>query len=438
MHDRSSAPRLVLAIALLALFATPAPTSALELTLDELVDRALEVSYDVDAARKREDMTQARVDASTALLASNPFVSFSFWDTTDTRIVNDGREGIGPSYTLSVSQTFEIAGQRGKRMEVARRNAEVAAANVASARDSLVIQVRRAFFETLEAHQRVQFAYELLHWRRELIKAYRRASAADRNGAEMRASRAEGDYAAEKHSLYLQESRLRRLLDVPAGESLVLVGDFEPPQENLPSEEQLVAFALEHRADLAAHRAAAASDEAYLSLNRRSAIPNVTLSGFVSRSDDDDDDEIQFGASISVPLPVFRTDGPNIREALAERQRSQAEARDVERTVERDVREARYAVVAAARGLQRVRQEILPRARETLSLRDAAFDRGEAGIWELVNAEIDLVEARQEELSAQRIHASAVIELERAIGGEISRVAPSAPASEAASDASQP
>ena len=186
------------------------PAQAIELTRTEVIDRALEHAYDITAAQRRREMTQARLDGSKALLPSNPYLSFSYWDSTDQTLFSDGStQGIGPSYTLSLSQTVEIAGQRGKRIEMAQHNDAVASANIDAARLSLVNRVERAFNETLEAHARTQIAYELLHWQRELHKAYRNASETERNDSQIRISRAQSEHASEQHALFIQESRLR-------------------------------------------------------------------------------------------------------------------------------------------------------------------------------------------------------------------------------------
>jgi cobalt-zinc-cadmium efflux system outer membrane protein len=400
------------------------PTEAIELTRSEVVDRALANSYEIVSAERRRDVTQARIADSKPLLASNPYLSFSYWDSTDQTLLGDGRtDEVGPSYTLSLSQTFEIAGQRGKRIQIANHNDAVAAANIEGVRRNQIAMVERAFNETLEAHERATLAYETLHWQRQLHKAYRNSTETQRNDSLIRISRAESEHASEKHSLFLLESRLRRMLDVPEGEPLVLVGDFPDEIVSLPPAEMLISFALAQRADLAAHRAAAASDDAFVSLARRNAVPSLTVSGFLSHSQEDDfGDEFQFGGSVSLPLPVFRTAGPTIDEAVAERARAHAELADVERTVAAAVREAHYACVVAANDVERVRRDVLPLARRNVGLQDAAFDAGKAGIWELVNAETSLIGARREELSALRIYANALVDLERVLGASLNEV----------------
>lgn len=414
-------------LVLLAL-ALPSPASSLELTEDALVARALDVSSDLSDAQQRLRIADARAATSRSLLPRNPFVSLSFWSTTDERILrqSDGtseEETRNPSYTFSLSQTLEIAGQRGKRMELAAHNREVAQANLGAARVSVETEARKAFYSALEAHARARLFFELLHWQREMAPAYDTSSQSVRNGQHIRIARAESAYAGARHSLFLQENRIREILRLPPDEPITLEGELPDRAQPLPSEDTMLAAARAQRAELAAHQAAAASDEAYLELTRRSAIPDVTLSASITKSDDDPGDDIQYGGSISMSLPVFRGAGPRIEEAVAEQIRSRTELDNVERFVERQVREARYACATAGADLARISREILPRARENADIQDSAFDRGEAGVWELVNAEIDLVNARLELLSAQRIYANAIVDLEDAIGIRLAQLA---------------
>jgi len=398
------------------------PLGAIELTLDEVLERALEHSHEIAVALAGLDTVAARVRRSEALLPTNPYVSASLWDTTATRFIDDRERNIDPSYTFSLSQTFEIAGQRSKRIAAARHGADVAAANAATTRANLTSGIRRTFNDTIEAHARVGLAFELLHWQRELSRAYDQSSENAKNQASIRIARAEGDYEQSQHILFLHESRMRQLLRLPPDEPLILVGDLAEGIVALPPVGALVAFALTQRADLAAHRSAAAGDDAALALTRRGAAPDITVSGFVTRSDSAGAD-VQFGASIGLPLPVFRSSGPDIAEAIAARSRSQADLRNMEAVVEREVREAHYGALAAAVDVERIKREVLPRMAENVRLEDEAFDRGRAGIWELVTAEIDHVQAKREQLAALRIYNNALVELERVVGGTLAEVA---------------
>lgn len=412
--------QLVLAALLTGL--APTPANALDLTLEQAIERASAASPDLAAARSRIAAAEARIDESSALLSSNPFFSVSMFATTDERIVNNVEQGIDPSLSFSLSQTFELAGQRSKRIELARNNLAVVAANANGSDQALTMAVQQAFFGTIEARERSRFAYELLHWQRELDKAYRQSSKTSQNDSRIRIARAESSYAAEQLNLFEQQSELRRLTGIEADGDVRLVGELPEDVEVIPPLDVLLAFARSQRADVAAHRSSLASGESYVSLLQRSTVPSVTLSGFLTSSDDTGNDDLQYGASVSFPLPVFQTGAAEVRGAVAERERAAAELTDTVSVADQQVRQARFAFANAALDLVRVRDEILPRAEENLTLRNTAFDRGTIGLWELITAEMDAVYARRELVSAQRTYVSARLELERSIGGKLADV----------------
>ncbi len=416
---------LAMGLSLAAILAPTPRATALELSLEQAVSRALENSHDLAASKARVDAAEARIDESSALFNSNPFFSISVFDTTDTRFINDSEQDIEPSLNFSLSQTFEVAGQRGKRIDLARNNHAVAAAGAASSQLSVEYATREAFYATIEARERARFAYELLHWQRQLDTAYANSKRTVQNDSRMRIARAESTYADEQSNLYEQQTELRRLTALPAEENLTLVGELPEEIVALPDLETLLVFARSHRSDLAAHRSALASSDAYVSLVRRSIVPSLTLSGFLTHSEEPGQDEFQYGGSVSFPVPSFQTGLPEVRAAVAERDRAAAEVEDALSLAERQVRLARFTCANAARAMVRVRDEIVPRAEENLALQNAAFDAGKAGLWDLVTTEMDLIYARRELLSAQRSYAMSLLELERAIGGKLKDVAPS-------------
>lgn len=421
MHHARPCPTLPAALVIACCLVAYSSAAAVELTLDEAIERALTHSHELNVAQTNLDTVDARLRRSRALLPSNPYVGASFWDTTATRFVEQRERGIGPSYTFSLSQTFEIAGQRSKRIAMAAHGSDVAHANAALARSNLIAGVRRLFHDAVEAHTRVALASETLHWQRELRRAYERSSRSAQNQAEMRVARAESELDGSNHSLFLAESRLRLLLALDPDEPIVLVGELSDQVRRIPPFETLRDFALAHRADIEAHRNAVAGEDAAVALTRKRAIPDVTISGFVSRSESTRDD-LQFGASIGMPLPVFRRSGPDVDEAVASRVRAQLELSHVEAVIVREVREARHAVLVSGVDVDRIGSELLPRAEENLKIAEREFDAGKSGLWELIMAELDRVQVRREHASSLRIYNNALVELERVIGGSLADV----------------
>src|SRR5512146_1103083 len=102
----------------LLLFAHP----ALAVTLGEAVDMALKNNPDLQSVRLEKDAAQGRLDQAGLWLRSNPVIEGSL-SRKDT--VPGGGEKV-TNHTFSLSQEFEIAGQRGLRIDAARGGMEKA------------------------------------------------------------------------------------------------------------------------------------------------------------------------------------------------------------------------------------------------------------------------------------------------------------------------
>src|SRR5262245_39452254 len=158
---------------LLSLFLLGSPVAAAEepngaeplhLTMADAVRRALTASYSLIAVDKRIGDAQTQVTNSSAWLASNPFFtggaaasSDRFTDSSQGQVPS-GKEGFGPSYTFTIQQDFEIAGQRAKRMQMANESLEVVRHERRSTEASITAKVKKAFAAALESDAKLGFA----------------------------------------------------------------------------------------------------------------------------------------------------------------------------------------------------------------------------------------------------------------------------------------
>jgi outer membrane protein TolC len=90
------------------------------MTLREAVETALKNNPEIQAVRLEQDAAQGRLDQAGLLLRSNPVIEGSV-SRKDTQ--PEGGEKV-TNYTLQLSQEFELAGQRGLRVDAARSDRE--------------------------------------------------------------------------------------------------------------------------------------------------------------------------------------------------------------------------------------------------------------------------------------------------------------------------
>lgn len=425
----------------LLLLLLPTATAASEaagpihLTQEDAVQRALAASYALVAIDKRIADAESYAERSGAWLASNPFISGggSASDSTFDRAVGDSDPSqppptkdfvarqFGPSYTFTLQQDFEIAGQRGLRMETAARGLEVTRHERRSTEASVRAEAKKAFAAALFSEAKVELAERAA----QLISRVNAAFELKPNGPDSERIA----YNSSTMQLYRQRRRvgtakraseealrqLKRVTGIPLELQIEIEGALVARPLELPSYEHLRQGLMDRREDVAAYRALLRRADAELALAQRLAIPDLSLFAFVSRFDGGDGgDETSGGGSLGFNLPLFQPNGPSIPDAISERQRAAKELDDLMALVETNLGTAYGSVQDAAADLESMLNEILPRARENVELQRRRADRGEVESYDTVDYEIDLVNADEELVTAQRVYTDTMIELEKA------------------------
>jgi len=408
MRGASSGLSLLLLVAVHTASAGAAP---LRLSIEEAVSKATAASLDLRANRKDISVAEANVERSRALLPANPFFSAGAQHAA----------GFSPNYSFSLSQEFEVAGQRRRRMSVAEQDVEKATWDVKTAEHALAATVKTAFIHALISSQRVAVAQQGIDAAADLagkLQSHTHPSDAqhiDFNQAHIQEIRARRELAQAEQTRDNALGALRRLLAVPFDQDIELTGAPQSAVQDLPSDADLIDRALHTRPDLAALRRAVERADMQMALTKTETIPNVTLTGIVSRFEGD----TLAGGDVGVPIPVFQRKTAEVHEAAAEHDRSSLQVQDLEREIEKEVREARRACVVAAGDLQALQHDIVPKSEENSELERRLYDRGDVTVAELVGLQVDLLTARRDYLEALETYNTALIELNRVAGGGV-------------------
>jgi cobalt-zinc-cadmium efflux system outer membrane protein len=375
----------------------------LRLTIEDAVARARAVNLDASGL----ELARADLERSKALLPSNPFVGAGAQHTS--------QAGIRPNYGFFVSQEFEVAGQRAKRIGVATRGLEKETWELRGAELNLAATVKAAFVHALLSIARVPLAREATGVARDLAGELARQSQTsdiqriELNNARIQEHRTQRDLANAELSRDTALGALRRLLGLAPDQAIELAGAVQSEIKEPPPAADLVERALRQRPDLLASRAAAQRADLQVSLTRRDAIPNITISGTLSRFEDD----TLAGGDVGFPLPLFQRKTADVVEAVTERNRAAFDVQNLEREIAHEVVEARRACAVAAGDLEAQQREIVPRSEENLRLERRLYQRGAVTASDLIGLQIDLLTARRDHLQALEAHNDALIELER-------------------------
>ncbi|MBN8646274.1 MAG: TolC family protein, partial [Planctomycetes bacterium] len=129
------------------------------------------------------------------------------------------------------------------------------------------------------------------------------------------------------------------------------------------------------------------------------------------------DDKWFAGPSVSTPLPVFDMGQAKRARVTAEQIEARHDLTLAKRKIVEEVRVAYSTLSASVANLSRIRTELIPIQEQRRSLAEDAFRAGQTDATGLFLAEQDLRLARLKAIEVERQAATALVRLERAVGG---------------------
>ncbi len=320
--------------------------------------------------------------------------------------------------TVGISQEIPLAGKTGKRSTVARLEASLADWERRERVRALRGEARVGFVRVMMAQRRVALARENEQLVERLVNGVvqrvetgdvspveRAKARVEAGAARLERRRAEGELAAARTALAslwgAASARFERVAD--AGDGLVALPE-------LP----VLASALERHPRVARWEAVEELQKAKLHLAEAEAWPDVEAGVGVRRFNDVD--ETAFLVEVGVPLPFFDRNQGGIAAAQASLAKVAAARESTRRELESSLR-GHYTVLRAhLDAVALLEKELLPAAHDTYESVQRAYDAGEAGLLELLDAERSLLEVRRGLQEAQVEAEMARAELDALLG----------------------
>lgn len=385
--------------------------SAQTLTLESALQNAFAGNPDLAAAQWEIDIAQG--GRQQAGLIPNPVAS---WDAEDTRRSTR-------TTTVKLSQTLELGGKRGARIEVASRAQDAAAQELEQRRNLLRAEVIDGFYGALWAQERLELAQRSMALaERGLVIANGRVTAGKASPVE--ATRAQ----VEVSQIRLERSRAeigvsdayRRLAAITGSATIgferVEAGAVNTPA--LPSATQLLAR-LESTVELRLAQLQIQQRDAGLGLEKAQRIPDLDIS-IGSQYDASVRERVNL-VGVSMPIPLFNRNQGNV---LAASRRAD-QARDLRNATELRLRtETRQALDLWATANSEVRafnQVILPAAQSAVDSATRGFEMGKFNFLDVLDAQRTLIAARTQYLAALAQATDAWVRIER-IYGDLARI----------------
>lgn len=396
----------------------PDPAHGGSVSLDAILAYADRHAPTLQVARERVGLGDAAVAGAEPLLPDNPNVTV----------------GVGPGLNSdanhvdisgSVSQRFEIAGERGLRLEAAERTRERLRAELDEARWEVHRDVHASFHRALVARERLAAAERLLAFQERLLEIARgRLRAGDVSPLPVRL--AEGELSqARVARIAAEQGYLRARLQLgalagwPAAHPPEPAGHLDEPRDP-PGTSALIGVARTHQPRLRTLQAAQIEATAQSRAADRDAWPEPSLGVEVMREGfPAGPPETQVLGVVSVPIPLFQRNQGARATAQAQSRIADAERQAFGSQLLNLIEQHRTAVAAAAAQVRTYGREILPTFEENLRLIQRAFELGEIDILQVSVARERFLRIQTDALDAYTDYFQAVADLEASIGTDL-------------------
>ena len=378
--------------------------------------------------RMREEHPQVRVldltvreleaDLRERALPANPTVSYTREDTA-----------LGVDDFFVVTQELPIRGRLGLLGKAAGQAAATAQSHADSEILTFETSLRLVFADLALAQARLGALESGLAELNRLVEVLRTREEAGEGSLfdRLRAEREIADIAAD-----LEAAEVDRL-----GAQAQLASFFRPgtdptqlravgppigtamTAQPVPPLGTLLAEALAHRPD---YRALELGHERWETERRaatRLRLPSASLSGGLKRTDSPTAISSGYALTASVSVPIFNRGQAQVARAQAAQARVNSERLQLGGRIERDVRTAHAEASRYAALMDRYQNESVEPAGELVSIAAAAYEEGEYGILELLDAHRVKLSADQRLLDLSGVARRAGIELDHAIGRRV-------------------
>jgi len=427
--------RLIAAIglALAALGARAALAQALPThTLEECVAIALARQPKLGAAVADVEVGRQRIRQEVAGYLPQISGSASATHSKTSAAQKTGLPGAGVSqrysyYTtgFSLSQVLFDFGRNLDAIQAAQALRDSLAADADTQRETIVRDVKQAYFDLLAARRLRDVAEQTLRSSQSQLDQARGryevgfATKLDVTRSEVLVANTELDLLTARNSVLVAEQTLRHAMGLTEPLDFELVDVLEVTPSEIAEERALV-IALERRPELVSIRAQLRAAQKTVSSRWKEHLPDVTgganydWSGSASPLQS----SWSYGALVNVPLFSGGLIDARVGEARAnvrslgfqEQSLKQDVALEVRRAV-LDLSRAREAIGVSARARDQ--------ARENLELADGRYQAGVGNVIELTDAQAQRASAEAEYVRSLYAFHTAVAELERAIGQEL-------------------
>ena len=359
------------------------------ITLDQAINLAMKNSPTIKAVRTQID--QNRAQETTARLHPNPVLS---WDTQFLPFFTPGgfttdNLSQNSQFDIGIGYLFERGGKRSARLQAARDQTNVTAAQVSDNERTLKFNVAQQFINVLLAESNLEFALQDLKTFQNTVNINQdrfQAGAISKNDfLKIKVQLLQNETAVSTARLAKAQAlvSLRQLIgyeSVPRDYDVAGILEFVPLKSG---EDTLEATALDQRPDLRAAKLGVKAAQSQIRLARANGKQDLDVTFDYSHVASTSSGSFFF----NVPLPIFNRNQGEIARTRFALTQADFTAKATEETVLTDVRNAYEAVKDNEEIVRLYESGYLDQAKESRDITEFSYRQGAAALLDFLDAE---------------------------------------------------
>ncbi|MGJ8558596.1 MAG: TolC family protein [Litorimonas sp.] len=317
--------------------------------------------------------------------------------------------------TLSIEQTFELGGKRGKRQRAAQANRMLGLAECEVILHDAMLKTSLTFYDLVAARDLADLAEDAAGLAQSLSETVgKRVDAGAAAPPEL--SRAKADAASLSAAAVSANARVETLMYDLAS----LWGSSSPQFDSPTAEFPIISGQVVNRSNTSDHpltafaQAAEDAREAKRISQLADGLPDLTVNAGFRRFEESNDNAFLLG--FRIPLPIFDRNRDAARASAFRRDAARVNAVAIEARLRSQESAAQQRVIAATDRVRIFETDALPAARAAYDASVAGYAAGRFDLTTTLNARQGLIEAESATIEARRDMAAATTQLKSLIG----------------------
>ena len=383
------------------------------LTLDAAIETLMRQNFDLNT--KFQEIPKADADILSAGLRGNPLV-FASADENPYGRYSQQRPGEN-GYGVTIIQPIDANNKRRVRILAAQQAKRVLEAQYQDAVRLEIDNLYAAYVDVLAAREGVLYVQASLAGLNEAVNLIERQvrgnqqTVIELDRVIIQRDSAQIALDEAKASLAKASGNLATLLAFPATEDqqLAVKGRILTPEQPIPKSDELVAMAIANRPDLMSYRLGVQRAQADVNLAQAEATPDIfvlyTPYALRNNTPTGGQDATSWSLGVMASVPLFNRNQGNIRRAGINVSQTRIEQSGVERQIENEVRRALKDHETASVSVEKLRADVLPRAKRMRDQTLKLLTKGEQDAIAYLNAQreySDVVRQYRDSLIRQR------------------------------------